>query len=158
LPLHGVGAVSVSPYEFRSGMGTCFTLAIDYYSGSAEMWEQAKRMLEQYRAIRHLFMGDFYPLTPYSVANDVWMAWQFDRPDSGEGMVQAFRRADSIYESARFRLKALDPEARYLVSDVDLAGASEITGRELMEKGLLVSLPQQPSAAVIVYRQVGPSR
>ena len=30
--------------------------------------------------IADLLLGDFYPLTPYSLAEDVWLAWQFDRP------------------------------------------------------------------------------
>ena len=52
------------------------------------------------------------PLTSYSLAGDVWMAWQFDRPESGDGVIMAFRRAQSPYEIARFRLSDLDPGAR----------------------------------------------
>ena len=35
--------------------------------------------------------------------------WQFDVPEKGEGVVQAFRRAESVYEAARFKLRGLDP-------------------------------------------------
>jgi alpha-galactosidase len=83
------------------------------------------------------------------------MAWQFDRPESGDGMVQAFRRADSIYESARLRLRGLDPDARYEVRNLDAEGATVMSGRELMETGLLVTLARRPDSAVIVYRRVG---
>jgi len=34
------------------------------------------------------------------------MAWQFDRPEAGEGMVQVFRRADSPFDSAHLKLHA----------------------------------------------------
>lgn len=37
------------------------------------------------------YYGDYYPLTPYSRANDVWIAWQFHRSELDTGMVQAFR-------------------------------------------------------------------
>ena len=100
------------------------------------------------------------------------MAWQFDRPEKGDGMVQAFRRGDSIYESARLRLRGLDPEATYMVRNVDTPRATEasgratravrnidtargakMTGRELMEQGLLIELTDRPQAAVFLYRR-----
>jgi len=82
------------------------------------------------------------------------MAWQFDRPDLGEGMVQVFRRAESIYEVARFKLRGLDPDARYLVDNLDVPGTTEMTGRELADNGLVVVLKQQPGSAVVTYKRV----
>ena len=41
------------------------------------------------------------------------MAWQFDRQELGEGVIQVFRRPDSVYESARFSLRGLIAEATY---------------------------------------------
>jgi alpha-galactosidase len=153
LPLHGLGAVALDAFAFRSGMRSSFALATDVYTAKPEVWDLTKERLNELGAVRHLFEGDFYPLTPYSLADDVWIAWQFHRSDRGEGMVQAFRRGQCIYESARLRLHGLEPEARYLVRDFDKPSAVEITGRELMEQGLLVSLPQQASTALITYRQ-----
>ena len=49
----------------------------------------------------------------------LWLAWQFDVPEKGEGMVQAFRRDKSAFESARFPLAGLDAEARYVVTNLD---------------------------------------
>ena len=37
-------------------------------------------------------LGDYYPLTSYSLQPDHWIAWQFNRPETGDGVVQAFRR------------------------------------------------------------------
>jgi hypothetical protein len=82
------------------------------------------------------------------------MAWQFDRPDLAAGLIQAFRRPDSPYVSAQYKLRALEPEARYLVSDWDTDPPRPMTGRELMEQGLLITLPQQPGAALITYEKV----
>ena len=62
------------------------------------------------------------------------MAWQFHRPDLGEGVVQVFRRDDSPYESARFKLHGLDATAKYEVENLD-GGKETRTGRELMEAG-----------------------
>ncbi len=95
----------------------------------------------------------YYPLTAWSAEPDVWMAWQFDRPEEGQGMVQAFRRPRSVYESARFKLRGLDAAATYRLRNFDVEGESRVSGKELMEKGLLVTLMDRPSAAIIVYER-----
>jgi alpha-galactosidase len=84
------------------------------------------------------------------------MAWQFDRPEAGGGVVQVFRRAESIYEAARLRLRGLNPDATYRLADLDRTDAGlELSGRELMETGLLVVLRAQPGSAVWTYERIG---
>jgi alpha-galactosidase len=102
------------------------------------------------------FSGDYYPLTPYSLDNAVWMAWQFDRPEIGEGVVQVFRRAENPYESARFQLRGLEPAARYVVTDIDSGKSRELTGGELNGSGLQVTAEKRPRAMVLVYRRISP--
>ena len=99
--------------------------------------------------------GDFYPLTTWTRDKTVWMAWQFDRPDAGEGIIQVFRRESSDYESARLRLQGLDPGARYKVTNLDeLEGAREFSGRELGEQGVLVTIRGRPEAVVLLYTRL----
>jgi hypothetical protein len=71
--------------------------------------------------------------------------------------VQAFRRPDSPFESARFKLRGLDAAARYRVTDLDSPGQPEFTGRELIEQGLPVSVKSAPGALILTYKQVTPS-
>jgi len=40
------------------------------------------------------------------------------------------------------------------LTNLDVAGATELTGRQLMEQGLLVSMKEQPQAVVITYHRV----
>ena len=82
------------------------------------------------------------------------MAWQFDRPDTGEGMVQAFRREKCIFEAGRLKLSGLVPDARYEVVDLDGGPAQQATGQELMDKGLLITIADQPGAVVLSYRRL----
>ena len=82
------------------------------------------------------------------------MAWQFDRPETGEGFVQAFRREKCIFEVGRLRLHGLAPDAQYEVCDFDAEKPQRFSGRELTAKGLLVSIAEQPGAVVIAYRKV----
>ncbi len=153
MPLHGVGSISVDPYDFRSGMGANFSASLTYYSDPA-IWEPAVRLFSEYRSIRHLFHGDFYPLTLYSVSPEAWIAWQFHRSDLDEGMVQAFRRSDSDVSDIAFKLHGLTPEVQYSVMNFDAPGASRMTGRELMDKGISVSINQARGSAVILYKPI----
>jgi alpha-galactosidase len=150
MPLHGVGSISLDPYDFRSGMGVNFSASFDYNDNS--IWDPATKLLHEYRSIKHLFMGDFYPLTPYSVSQDVWIAWQFNRPELSEGLVQAFRRPGSDVSGCQFRLSGLEPDTQYELTNFDVPGKTMMTGRELMEKGLEVYIKDCPGAVVITYR------
>ena len=87
-------------------------------------------------------MGDYYPLTPYSTDSGVWMAWQFDRPEAGEGMAQVWAKAASTTPPA-CRFEALDPDASYSVQNIDEESAVTVSG-DLMEPGLQVTRPKGP--------------
>ena len=70
-----------------------------------------------------LLYSDFYPLTEYSLENDVWMALQFDRPAAGSGVVLALspaprRRAATM----RFTLQGLDAGRQYRIENFDRNG------------------------------------
>ena len=70
----------------------------------------------------------------------------FYRPEAGTGFVQMFNRPGSIYESGTCRLKGLEPDDRYRVTDMDTGEAREATGREWMENGLKLVFTEAPDA------------
>ncbi|HSV74615.1 MAG TPA: NPCBM/NEW2 domain-containing protein [Chthonomonadales bacterium] len=157
IPYWGTGSGEMRPYWFRSVMGASFNACFDMRRKDLP-YDTARKLYREWRAVADLFLRDYYPLTPYATGQEVWMAWQFDDPEGGRGMVQAFRRADSPYESARFRLQGLDPDATYAVTDVDRPRAvRRVAGSELMERGLSVAIADQPGAALLTYRRVGGS-
>lgn len=153
IPFFGTGTSAMDAYHFRSQMCPHFTACFDMRRKDLP-FEQARRLLNQWKNdIAPNYLGDFYPLTPYTTAEDVWLAWQFDRPTAGQGVVQAFRRGKSVYESARLRLHGLDPKARYTVTNLDQPESTrELVGSELMERGLVVVAPEQPMAIVYSYK------
>jgi alpha-galactosidase len=113
-----------------------------------------RRVLGQWRHYAECYLGDYYPLTPYNLDPTLWIAWQFDLPEKGEGIVQVFRRHQSVYETARFKLNGLDEDARYLIADLDDdTSVLELTGRELMSHGVPVSVLEQPGDRVLTYRK-----
>jgi hypothetical protein len=68
-------------------------------------------------------------------------------------MVQVFRRHNSFYESARFKLLGLDAEANYVLSNLDTGVQEHHSGRELLNDGLPVTIATKPSVAILTYRR-----
>ena len=99
-------------------------------------------------------LGDYYPLTPYNLEPAQWIAWQFDQPEAGAGMVQAFRREKNTEPVRTFRLRGLNPAASYEVTDFDANTPVTISGQELLDKGLTVEIKDLPGAALVVYKRI----
>jgi len=116
-------------------------------------FDDVRRSINQYRSIQRYFYGDFYPLTEYSQAKDVWMAYQFDLPETAEGLVVVLRRESSQYTQAMLPLKALRPGAVYEITNVDTAESRTVSGRLLVEEGFRLSLFRRPDSALIRYRE-----
>jgi alpha-galactosidase len=93
----------------------------------------------------------YYPLTDYSLQLDRWIAWQFDRPEQGDGIVQAFRRDKCEKQTETFRLSGLDSAAQYELNNFDAEGKTRASGKELTEKGLTIEIEDKPGAAVVFY-------
>ncbi len=149
-------------YVYLSGLSSSFALSIfpsiSYDPIRVEPpadypWDWSKRMLDTHRRARPYFRGDFYPLLEHVHSNQLWGAAQYDRPDLGEGMLLAFRRKDSPFVTADFRLHALDPAALYEVTNFDVEGSTKVRGTDLMEKGLAVEIKDKPGAVVILYQR-----
>jgi alpha-galactosidase len=142
-------------YNVRSHYCPAFGLCYDVRKPGVD-WNRFRRLVEDWRKIAPSLLGDFYPLTPYRLDDSVWIAWQFDRPESGEGAIQAFRRAGSTEETARLRLGGLDPHAKYAVTDLDSGAVTQTSGKELLETGLKITLADRPGSAILTYRRLGP--
>ena len=54
----------------------------------------------------------------------------------------------------KFKLQGLDATAQYSVTNFDVPGSKTVTGKELLESGLLVPLEQPRDAALIVYKRL----
>lgn len=93
-------------------------------------------------------------MTAYSLAANQWIAWQFNRPEEGDGMVQAFRRPACAEPSQTYRLRGLDPAAMYEVTNFDVKAAARVSGADMIEKGLTIKIKDRPGAAMIVYQRI----
>jgi alpha-galactosidase len=150
LPYQGTGCYLYDTYSLRSfylpGFGTG---GLD----PATIAAQRKAYMESSR-IAPLMLGDYYPLTPYSRQVDRWIAWQFNRPEASDGVVQAFRRSECADSVLSVHLSGLVGTARYEITNFDLPNKTIVSGQELMRQGLAVELKDKPGAALITYRVV----
>ena len=153
-PYYGSGPTPVEPYAFWSNTAPSLGCGFDMRVPDLD-YAALRRLFNQWRLISPNYGGDFYPLTPWSRDPSVWMAWQFDRPESGQGAVQVFRRDQSFYESARLKLRGLEPGAHYRITNLDTSEAkAEFSASQLMNQGLLVNIPTEASALALTYEKL----
>jgi alpha-galactosidase len=164
-------------YHFRSGFAPGLAFALFNVAGTKEQvgsfvapgfpFEWLRTQVKQLKRLRPYYYGDYYPLLPCSSnaacttgassersAAFEWAAWQFNRPDEEDGMVQVFRRDKNNDVMENLRLRGLDPTATYEVDDLDGSASNTSSGRDLMQKGLHVELAEKPGAAIIIYKRV----
>jgi alpha-galactosidase len=164
-------------YHFRSGMAPGLAFALFNVAGYPNQvgnfipadfpYDWMRTMVAQLKLARPYYYCDYYPLLPCSQNSDCttdptkersaafeWAASQFNRPDQGDGMVQAFRRDKNGEPSKNLPLRGLDPSARYEVTDLDAQMPTRISGKELMRQGLHVEIKEERGAAIIIYKKI----
>jgi alpha-galactosidase len=144
-------------YVFRSALGPGMVLIMyeferDIKKHLSVPW--LRERLAELTSVRKYFQGDFYPLLSFSLADDVWAAWQFDRPDLGEGMALALRRPASPFAVMIPKLQRLDPDAHYDVRDADTGNTQRVSGQDLCNSGLRIEINDQPGSRLLVYKRL----
>ena len=143
-------------YTFRSALGPGMVLIMyDFENDTSKHFSVPwlKARMAELESARKFFLGDYYPLLSFSLANDGWAAWQYDRPDLGEGMIVALRRPASPFSAMTAPLHALDPDARYELRDVDSGAVHVQTGKDLVEKGFQLEIDARPGSKIVAYRK-----
>ena len=153
IPYFGTGVVAMDTYRFRSMMCSSLVVEIDPRRDDVD-YDLWRRLCAQFKQVAPYYLGDYYPLTPYSLADNVWMGWQFECPEKGEGMVQAFRREKCAEKEITLRLRGLHPESIYSVMDIDRQEPRSFSGRELMDNGLPMEADTAPAALIFVYKMM----
>jgi alpha-galactosidase len=153
MPYHGSGFEHLDQYWARSVMmGPIVGIGIDTRKPGWN-YDLVRKLRQQIQQVQRCYLGDYSPLTPYSQAASVWAAYQFDLPDAGEGVVHAFRRKTCPDPSITLKLRGLEPQARYLLQDIDRGDPREVQGQELLETGLRVTAVAPQTALIFTYHR-----
>src|SRR5262249_27503457 len=164
-------------YHFRSGSSSGLAFALFNVSGTRDQigtfippnfpFDWLRTEIANLKRLRPYYYGDYYPLLPCSSnvscvtdanlelsADFEWAAWQFNCPEQGDGMIQAFRRVKNEDTKRTLPLRGLVSAATYEISDLDRGVLGTKTGAELTQRGLSIEISQKPGVSVIFYRKV----
>ena len=162
-------------YHFRSGMAPGLAFALFNVAGTPNEvgkfipadfpFDWMRTMVAQLKRARPYYYGDYYPILPCSSNSDCkenpnlelsagfeWAAWQWNRPDKGDGMIQAFRHEKNDQFARNLILRGLDADSEYQFADADGKSLKVVPGKTLMETGLPVEV-QEPRGAVLLFYQ-----
>jgi hypothetical protein len=118
-------------------------------------FEQARRQIERYKAIRAMLRGDFYPLTECSLTAP-WLAFQFHLTGQDRGFALVFRRQSddaSAGNAFALQLRGLTPAARYRIR-CERAGHEQVLPEEALTRGLALAFPEIPGVEMVRYERV----
>ena len=158
MPFSGTGTGrEYDTYRIRSSYSPAINVQYAYSERNAfgddpEKMEWLKKQLDEYLKVREYMGYDFYPITEVSDRKDVWCVSQFDRPEEKDGLVQIFRRENSPYETAYFFLYNIDENSSYVFTDADDGSEMVVSGKELTQKGLNITLKDKYSSKIYFYK------
>ncbi len=140
-------------YSFHSALAT--SLCMGWIADAPDFdFQRGKKLLDRYQEVRHLLIGAWYPLLPYSRNLTDWMASQCHRPDLDEGMILIFRHPDSPYQTVEVSLHGLDAKAMYELSYDSSGAKTRVKGVDLMGTFQL-TVPEKHRSDLIIYRRIG---
>ena len=131
--------------SYSSSWGGAFYNAI-FQDMSETDFAWAKEVTDEYRRIRKYFSEDFYNHGSSDFDDTSWAIWQYHDEKSNSGVVLAFRRENSPFESAEITLKGITDGTEY-AAQTTTEGAVQIDG-----KNMKITLPKKYSSMIIEYK------
>ena len=115
--------------------------------------ERLSANVDLYKRFRHLlFQQVSFPYRPYGTDPQGWQAIQFTSMAGSEAVLLCFRAA-STQTTSELPLSRLQPLKSYRVRFIDAGKESVMNGKELMENGIFLSLPQAGSSEIILVNE-----
>lgn len=143
IPLNCIGNLTVNDeYANRSKYSATNIASL---TSDLDAVEKLIKWLEEFEMLRPYWYGDYYQLLPEDRETTTWQAYQLYREDWQEGMFVAIRRGDSPLLKQTIKLEGLMPDREYTLHNIDDEGTENDivkTGKELMEKGIDISINQ----------------
>jgi alpha-galactosidase len=139
-------------YVLRSGMMGWLTLMLDTNAWSPEQHEAAKEEVQLYKSKLRPFIrdADLYHISARPDGVN-WDGIEYFDPKQNRGVVYAFRGSTAAEASHVFSLQGLRRDEQYKLHFQDHSVPDRnLSGRELMEKGLSVQL-RYPNSSELIF-------
>jgi alpha-galactosidase len=153
IPYFGTGVSGTDAYKFRSQMTPAIVTSWDLRRKDLDV-KTIRTLVEQWRTIAGDYLGDYYPLTSYSLEKDQWAAMQFGQADASHGFVLAYRRSGSPYQRASYKLHGLNADDNYEITNADTAEKQTISGHDLMTAGVSIEMKYAPESSLLIYQDL----
>lgn len=150
LPIYGQGTTSAELLPFTSGLGAGYPIALDFHDPA--LLEAIRPMVEALKRARPALIGDFHPLTDYSLDPAATIAMQFHDPGTDGGVIMAFGHSIDL---SKIRPRAMN-SSEYDWTDWAALGMMRRVNRAEVQRSGLPSLagPATRPAVVLEYRAV----
>jgi len=155
VPFSTSGEMGSTPYLFRSGFNAGIAFGEDVRPAGYPRG-QLNQAIAEGKRIRKYFFGNFYPLTEVSASREAWSVIQYHRPEEQGGMILAFRRHESGYESYDAAMQEIDPAAKYELTyyyNYVPAKTVQMTGTEMQH--LRLTIKDEPGSLLVEYKKTG---
>ena len=158
MPYSGQGSLDQSPstmlYTSRSNMMqyTGYPWRLNVINDATI--DLHKQVINEHKTYSPYLTKDYYPLTPFAEEETVWMAWQYNDPETTSGIVQVFKRMESKIDSQVYYLNGLDADKIYRLTDIDTQQFAEFTGAQLMQEGIQVNIQTEFDAKIFYYEPI----
>ncbi len=143
LPISGTALNMQSEYSSRSAVMPL--MLMDFYANTHPDFSFHKEQ-------RELMTGRYYPLDFGSFDKNKMHAMQYSTDDGLAGTALIYKRPDVAKTEYTVKLNGLAPAKTYSIYDIDTPETVyTVTGEELMNKGLSISLPDGEKAIFLMY-------
>lgn len=151
LPCSGTINVDPATYKIRSAYGSSLLVQRSFEKEDYSL-SHDKTIIEEYKRCSPYFSCDYYPLTDYDYSDEAFMSYQFNRPEFNDGIIFAFRRNGSNNKTITVKPKGLKPDSNYDINFEDYGIILTKSGKDIMEKGFDIKIPEAPGSLLISYK------
>lgn len=124
----------------------------DIASWSPEWTQRVRHWADAFKRLRHLFVQDFYQLTPAPVGPNDWDVMEFAAYDGSEVAVYAF--AGRTGGERAVPLRGIGSGQTYRVICLNDGTETECSGDQLLSTGLPMKLAARAGSALTIVRSV----
>ncbi len=129
-------------FSYYAAMAPALTDMTEYDAGE-EAFALAREMQAVWREAAQLMIGtDYYPLTRCRKSSDDFYAAQFIDPDTGKGILHMVNGATATETEFTLCLKALEPDADYVLRSAEQKRSWRCSGKELLD-GIAVHMEKR---------------
>ena len=111
-------------------------------------WDLLSEAYAEHAQVKEYFYADYYPLTEWSTNKNRWNGWEFFDPDKDAGYALMFCHEATGDLTTTVKLKGLDKQKTYTVTDADGLVSVTAAGKDLMETGFTLTVPEKPYGAL----------